>query len=145
MTETKPAPETKAEMPRIGQLFYAMVMTPLAWSGVVALIIFIIGGSTERDFASTLNYTLDNMMILFPFFFAFTATLGVLGVWILRLLDQRSSAAWAMMGGLMGAVVAAINAFVFPAQLNNGAMIFFVVMGWAIFLTIRWLAKIRAG
>ncbi|MEM9043293.1 MAG: hypothetical protein AAGC81_01255 [Pseudomonadota bacterium] len=145
MSDTESVPESKPASPRLGQLFYAMVLTPLAWSIVVGLIIFAIGGSTEQDFSATLNYTIDNMMILFPFFFAFTATLGVLGVWLLLAMRQRSSAAWAMMGGVMGAVVAALNSFLFPAQLNNGAMIFFVVMGWAVFLTIRWLAKIRAS
>ena len=145
MSEIEPAPESKSPLPRVGQMFYAMVMTPLAWSVLAGLVIFAIGGSTEQTFSATLSYTIDNMLILFPFFFLFTATLGVIGVWLLFALDQRGSAAWALMGGLMGAVVAAINSFLFPAQLNNGAMIFFVVMGWAIFLTIRWIAKIRAG
>ncbi|MEM8792020.1 MAG: hypothetical protein AAGE80_10405 [Pseudomonadota bacterium] len=144
MSESTPEEHSSTEWPRIGQMFFAMVMTPLLWALAVSVIIFIIGGSTEPDFAGTLSYTIDNMLVLFPFFFGFTATLGVAGVWILRTLDQRGSAAWALMGGLMGAVVAALNAFLFPAQLNSGAMIFFVVIGWAIFLTIRWLSKIRA-
>lgn len=127
----------------IKRLLFAMVGAPLIWGCIGTLIGFVIGGLSEPDGAGTLDYTIDIMLASLGFSYAFTFTLGILGVGVLILAKQTTAAAWALTGGLMGAVVAALITIVLPEQLNRGVLIFFVVMGWAMFLTIRWLARIK--
>lgn len=134
-------PET-VENP-VKRLVFAMVGAPLIWGVLGTLIGFVIAGLTEPDAAGTLDYTMDIMFVSFGFNFIFTFTFGLVGVLGLIAVKQTSAAAWALTGGVMGAAVAAINTFILPGQLNRGVLIFFVVMGWALFLTIRWLAKIK--
>ncbi|MBY8977757.1 hypothetical protein KHP62_18230 [Rhodobacteraceae bacterium NNCM2] len=127
------------------RLVFAFLAAPLIWAVVGTMIGFVIAGMTEPNLDGTIDSTLNTMAVSFGFFYAFTLTLGVLGVLVLLYLKQRSAAIWALTGGAMGGVVATINTILLPGQLNQIVLIFFVAVGWAMFLTIRWLAKIKTS
>ncbi|MEM7237899.1 MAG: hypothetical protein AAF501_08760 [Pseudomonadota bacterium] len=127
----------------MNRLAFALLLAPFIWGVIGTMIGFVIAGLTEADGSATIDYTTDIMVVAFGFNYAFTFTLGIIGVLALLAIKQTSAASWALTGGLMGAAVAAINTFILPGQLNRGVLIFFIVMGWALFLTIRWLARLR--
>ncbi|MEM0945505.1 MAG: hypothetical protein AAGI70_16340, partial [Pseudomonadota bacterium] len=87
--------------------------------------------------------TVDVMLVIFGGLFVFTFTLGLVGVLVLWAAKLRSSVAWAGLGGVMGAVVAAANVVFVDGFLDQTLLVVFVILGWALFLTIRWFAGVK--
>lgn len=121
----------------------ALLLAPAIWGLVATMFGFVVGGMTEATREATLQYTYDLALAAFGVLFAFTLTLGLLGIAILWALTQRSALAWAMMGGGMGALVAAIHSYLDHGIFKPELLILYVVLGWSLFLTIRWIAGVR--
>lgn len=121
----------------------AIVVAPAIWGLVASAFGFVVGGMTEATREATLAFTYDMALAAFLFLFAFTLTLGLLGIGVLWVLSQRSAISWAMMGGGLGALVAAIHSYLDAGVFKPDLMILYVVLGWSLFLTIRWIAGVR--
>lgn len=126
------------------QLIFAVIATPFIWGVVCTVLAFVVAGLSEPDLDGTLRATRRVMVISFGFCYAFTLTLGVIGVIMLLLAKVRNIAIWALTGGLMGGVVAVAHMLMLPGQMTRIVLIVFVILGWSIFLTIRSLAKIKS-
>ncbi len=125
------------------QLVFAVIATPFIWGVVCTAVAFVVMGLSEPDLDSTLRMTHRVMAISFGFCYAFTLTLGVLGVMMLLLARIGNIVMWALTGGLMGGIVAVAHMLMLPGQMTRIVLIAFVILGWSIFLTIRRLAKIK--
>ncbi|MEM7177270.1 MAG: hypothetical protein AAGD47_09370 [Pseudomonadota bacterium] len=125
------------------QLVFAIFAAPFIWGVVCTVLAFIIAGLTEPDLDGTLVLTQRFLVISFGACYAFTLTLGVLGVIILLLAKVRNIVVWAFTGGMMGGLVAVAHMLMLPGQMTRAILIAFVILGWSIFLTIRSFAKIR--
>ncbi len=70
--------------------------------------------------------------------FAFTATFGLAGVAFLWALRIRSVVVWAFLGGVCGFLAGLVAGASNPTE--YGAAVLF---GWLMFLTYRWLARVK--
>lgn len=125
------------------RLAIGLIGAPVFWGIVGSMFAYVVGSMSRPTAAETGERTVDVILVIFGGLFVFTFTLGLLGVLILWAAKLRSSVAWAGLGGVMGAVVAAINVVFVQGVLDQTLLIVFVVIGWAMFLTIRWFAGIK--
>ena len=125
------------------RLALALVLSPFLWALLGSLFGFAVASLTEDTMEGVLDYTLDLTLVAFGALFVFTFTLGIIGVLMLWAGKLRGATPWALMGGMMGAVVFAINALVYQTRLDQVLLIIYVILGWSLFLTIRWIAGVR--
>lgn len=125
------------------RLAAAMILAPLLWGAFGTLIFFLVGGMSETSQSGTLEFTFDGMIFSFGLMFGFTFTFGLVGVAALWWFGFRSVVVWALTGGLLGALVATLQSMLTIAFNNQTLLIFFVIVGWGLFVSIRALAGIR--
>ncbi|MEM0944256.1 MAG: hypothetical protein AAGI70_09940, partial [Pseudomonadota bacterium] len=126
------------------RLILALLLAPLIWSLVATAFAFAVVALTSPSMDAAVAYMVEVTLTAMGLMFGFTLTLGLLGILVLWMLDQRSSLAWALSGAIFGAVGAVLNGFlVQDGQFDRALLLIFVIIGWSLFLTIRWIAGIR--
>ena len=126
------------------RLVLALIGAPLIVTAIVSLMAFLIAGMSEQTGAGVMQVTLEAAIALSALVYAFTLTFGLIGIAILWVFSLYGRLAWALMGAATGAVAGAL--FTNMAMQGSHAMvtIAFAVAGWAVFMLIRWIAKIGA-
>lgn len=126
------------------RLILALIGAPLIVTAIVALIAFLIAGMSEQTGAGVMRVTVEASIALAALVYGFTLTFGLIGIVILRALSLPGSLAWTLMGVTTGAVAGVL--FTNMAMQGSRAMVIiaFAVAGWAVFMLIRWIARIGA-
>ncbi|MEL6179006.1 MAG: hypothetical protein AAFS10_08625 [Myxococcota bacterium] len=126
------------------RLGLALLAAPFLWGLVASGFGFAVVALTDPSMDAALDYTLEVTLTAFGFLFGFTLTLGVMGILLLWILHQRGAVIWALTGGTFGAIGALLDGLLVRDGLFDRTILFlFVIVGWSLFLTIRWIAGIR--
>ncbi|MEM1298349.1 MAG: hypothetical protein AAGH68_03640 [Pseudomonadota bacterium] len=126
------------------RLLRGMVLAPMVLSLLLAAGAFLISGTARAERAAAVAAALDSAISLTALVFLFTFTLGLLGVMVLGYVASRGLLVWALTGGLLGALGGVIFGVMVGGAPNRVMILAFAVLGWVLFLLLRWFAGIRA-
>ena len=121
----------------------AFAITPLVLAAALSLLALLIAGMSEASLNGVIDVTLNAAKALVPLAFVFMWTFGALGILVLWLLGQRGPVAWAVCGGLIGAIACALTGKVLLGRVEFPMLIASGFAGWAMFLLFRRIARIR--
>lgn len=133
--EDEPAPMLR--------LLRGMLLAPMVVSLMLAMGAFLISGMARAQRAEAIAVALDSAVSLTALVFLFTFTLGLLGVLALGYATLRGTLVWALTGGLLGALSGVIFGIAMTGWPNQVMILAFAVLGWVLFLLLRWFAGIR--
>lgn len=133
----------QARLP-LPRLILALFGAPLIVATIVSLVAFLIAGMSEQSGAGVMQVTTEAAIALSALALAFTWTFGLIGMAMLWALALHGRRAWALMGAGAGGLAGVLFAG-FAMQASHGTVITaFAIAGWAIFMLIRWIARIGA-
>src|SRR5690625_1593644 len=126
------------------QLALALIGAPLIVACIISLIAFLSAGMSEQSGAGVMQVTVEAAVALSALVYAFSLTFGLIGIAILWAFSLHGRLAWALMGGGTGAIAGALFARLAMQGFHAMVAIAFAIAGWAIFMLIRWIARIGA-
>lgn len=132
-----------AEVTPVRKLVTAFVLAPLLMTILLAVGSALVAGMSTGARTDLVTVLANSFMSLGLVIFVFALTLGIVGVLILGAAGLRGVLPWAATGGLMGAVAAAIYGFITNSGDLQIMLLAFGLMGWVLFLMLRWLAGVK--
>lgn len=131
------------DRPPVLRLLTALVVAPGMVASTFSFAVFLVAGMTEHTADAVLRVTAEATVALVALAFAFTLTFGLAGIAVLWRLARRGAVAWALVGGVTGAVAGVLFSGLAMSGIEQGLVIGFAIAGWTLFLLIRRIAGIR--
>lgn len=125
------------------RLVVALLLGPAILGIILTMTAFLMSRLSSGSQAESLTEAIDAARQIFFYLVLFTPTVCLSGVIILWAVRARGPIPWALMGGFCGAIVGVAYGLVQFGQVQQQLLIVFGVLGWALFLVIRWLAGVR--
>ena len=125
------------------RLVVALLLGPAILGVLLTMTAFLMSRLSSGSQAESLAEALDAARQIFFYLVLFTPTVCLAGVVILWAVQARGPLPWALMGTFCGAIVGVAYGLVQYGGLEQPVLIAFGVLGWALFLVIRWLAGVR--
>lgn len=127
-----------------GRMLFALAIGTALLGGVLALVAFLMArlrlGTGEEGAAAVSNAVAEIVLYL-----AVAAPVALFGLTVLWALRLRGPLPWALMGALIGAAMGTVYGTIelgrWPLPLLAG----FGMLGWGLFLVMRWLAGVKDG
>ena len=126
------------------RLAIALLLGPAILGAILTMTAFLMSRLSSGSQAESLTEAADAARQIFFYLVLFTPTVCLAGVVILWAVRARGPVPWALMGGFCGAIVGVAYGLVQFGAIENTMLVAFGVLGWALFLVIRWLAGVRA-
>lgn len=124
------------------RLVMAMLSAPTLIATVLTIVVITLAGS---DGSTALRAEAERTAgVLLGALLLFTLTCGSAGIALLWATAQRGPLAWAAMGGVLGIVFGMAHGILARGMIRDIELALSAGLGIALFLTIRWLAGIRA-
>ena len=127
------------------RLVLALIGAPLMVSLMLGVIAFLVASMTEARRDDVLGTAIDSALALTQVIYIFTLTFGIIGIGALWALGQRGSLVWALMGALLGGIAGFFFGLILHDAPAKVVLFAFALIGWLIFLLLRWMAGVRKG
>lgn len=124
------------------RLTIALIAAPALLGAIITMIAFLFAGLSAATRAGALASTSEAALEIFSYLLVSMPTIGLIGIGCLWALRLRSALAWTVTGALGGAVVAVLQAIADGSAVDRMTVLVFALVGWALFLMIRWIAGI---
>lgn len=128
----------------LARLILALIGAPLITAAIISAVAFLIAGMSEQTSAGVIQVTVEAAIALSALVYGFTLSFGLVGIAILWALSLRGRLAWSLMGAGLGAFAGAVFSGIAMQGFHSTVMIAFAIAGWAVFMLIRWIARIGA-
>lgn len=134
-----------AERVPLRRVLLSVQLAPLLIAILLSGIAFGIVGMTETRREDVLTVTVQSALALSALVYVFTLTFGLAGFAILWKYSLRGVLIWAATGAVMGALAGLLGSLLVDSFPMGIVVPAFSVLGWAVFMLIRWFAGVRSA